>query len=567
MKIDGKDRKRLYQIYVMFLLVSCVSFLFTNISYDAEYQLAMAYRMIKGDALVTQMWEPHQTSAFLNAVFMKIYVTCFGTTTGIVLYMQVIGLLIRVGISGLLYRVIHKVSGEIPAFAAAVIYILISPKELLLPEFGNLQLWFTTLMLLALWEYFDKGKKFFLILSAVSLCMGVLSYPSVIIVYVGAILILKMYSKRFASDALCFTCVCSVIGLVFIGILLWNTDISTIIRCLQCALAVEPSHTVSFADKTFAHILNICKVLGMLAGVSLLGFVVSLAIGLKDKKASTSERWITCSWYVLMAFLVVNILSVSNRGGYSLPFLVILAIGFWQRNRLSEMEKRIYYPSLCVSGLSLLATLVLSDNAFIQAITYMLIAICASVMPIYHWIQEAHFDYKVRKWMLGGVHLFFAIIVYRCVFIHIPLHERDQIISIADDLSIVRSGPAIGIIAEEDGVARQRDSMEEWKQYIQTGDSIWIMGHPVDTLGYLYEDVEVGAPTVMSTPTYTEDLLYYYDLNPEKYPDVIVVASSFGETAWELQSNNWLMNWLESEYRPDEVVDGNYWKYYVKRRD
>ena len=93
------------------------------------------------------------------------------------------------------------------------------------------------------------------------------------------------------------------------------------------------------------------------------------------------------------------------------------------------------------------------------------------------------------------------------------------------------------------------------------------MGHPVDTLGYLYEDVEVGAPTVMSTPTYTEDLLYYYELNPEKYPDVIVVASSFGETAWELQSNDWLMNWLESEYQPDEVVDGNYWKYYVKRRD
>ena len=93
------------------------------------------------------------------------------------------------------------------------------------------------------------------------------------------------------------------------------------------------------------------------------------------------------------------------------------------------------------------------------------------------------------------------------------------------------------------------------------------MGHPVDTLGYLYQDVEVGAPTVMSTPTYTEDLLYYYELNPEKYPDVIVMEAAFGELSWELLRNDWLMHWIENEYQAEEVIDGTYWRYYIKRRE
>ena len=68
----------------------------------------------------------------------------------------------------------------------------------------------------------------------------------------------------------------------------------------------------------------------------------------------------------------------------------------------------------------------------------------------------------------------------------------------------------------------------------------------------------------MSTPTYSEELLYYWELNPDKYPDVVIVASSFGELAWEMRCNEWLMNWLEEEYCADEVIDGNYWRYYFK---
>ena len=85
--MKGYIDKKILSAYGILIAVACISLIFTNISYDAEYQMAMAYRMLKGDKMILQMWEPHQTSAFLCAIFMKFYMTLFGTTTGIVLYL------------------------------------------------------------------------------------------------------------------------------------------------------------------------------------------------------------------------------------------------------------------------------------------------------------------------------------------------------------------------------------------------------------------------------------------------------------------------------------------------
>ena len=232
---------------------------------------------------------------------------------------------------------------------------------------------------------------------------------------------------------------------------------------------------------------------------------------------------------------------------------------------MSDTEKRMYDMAMAVSLMNLLATLVLSDNAFIQAITYMLIWICASVVPLYRWYEQME-KKSLRRVVSGGFHIWLILILFRIIFIHIPIYGRGQICSLLDELGLIRSGPAMGIITDELGAAMQRDSMEEWGQFVKPGDTIWILGEPVDTLGYLYEDVEVGAPTVMSTPTYNEKLLYYWELNPEKYPDVVILASGYGNLSWELSQNTWLMDWLENEYCADKVTDGTYWRYYERRR-
>lgn len=566
-----KTEKKIYRFYFALAIIACASFVFTNISYDAEYQLAMAYRMIKGDELITQMWEPHQTSAFLCAILMKLYMVITGTTTGIVLYIQMMGLLIRGGISIFLYKTMCAFTEEKPAQVAAVLYLLLSPKDLLVPEFSNMQLWFGTLMLLMLMQYLQQRRKFFLVLSAINLCLGIFSYPSFALSYIAVCMILIRYCERWKKDIRLFTGICAAIGGSFAIYLLVHIGPDMLISCLSSALALEPSHTVSLAAKAGSHLLDILRVLAFLALIAGLGLLTEGLIcrigGNKEegKKSFMAESGILISWYLLMAVFLINILSVKNRSGYSIPLLAIMLLGIWKRRELADREKCLYDSALYIGITHLAATMLLSDHPFLPAVPYMLITVCVSVMPLYRWFQRLGENSSIRRRFLWGMHLFLILVLFKSIYIHTPISGRSQICSLSDDMALIRSGPAMGIITDEAGAAKQRDSMKEWKQYIHEGDTIWILGEPVDTLGYLYEDVSVGAPTVMSTPTYNSKLLRYWEINPGKYPDVVILASGFGELQWDLSINTWLISWLEKEYCAETIIDGNYWRYYFKK--
>ena len=511
---------KIYIFYAVMLLGACTSLLVTNLSYDGEYQLAMAYRLMKGDSLITEMWEPHQTSAFLCMIFMKIFVTVTGSTTGIVLFLHAVGLIIRLGISIYLSKVIGKVTSEIAGMIAGVMFLLISPKDLLIPEFSNMQIWFTTLMCLLLVQYLLNKKMWMLIASAVCLCLGVLSYPSVLLTYFVIVALLMVYSEKKNRDILIYTGVCAGIGAAFVGYLLVSVGWSAIVDCLPRALALEPSHTISLADKVIANVISVAKILGGLVIVGLAGWAVQSVI-LRICKDNSDEKsrngdglWICIAWCILMLILLVNVLQAKRHGGMSYPFLVIAGLGLWKRRLLSRREKVVFDAAFWTGVSCLAATFVLSDHGILQAIPYMKLAVCGSVLPLYRWFGQCNVKRYLKKLFLICIHVFLLIMVFRSVYVHVPISGRSQITSIMSDMALIRSGPALGVITNEHGAAMQRDSMTEWKQYIQEGDTIWILGEPVDTLGYLYEDVEVGAPTVMSTPTYNEELLYYWEIIP-----------------------------------------------------
>lgn len=568
MKIQSK--KTVYLFYLIFTVMACALLIVTNFSYDAEYQLSMAYRIIKGDSMIAQMWEPNQTSAFLCAIIMKCYLTLTGSTTGIVLFTQFIGFCIRFGIGFYLYWTIRDYSGRLPGLVAGFLYLLISPKDLLIPEYSNMQLWFSTLMCLTLIHYWKKKQPWLLVLSAVSFCLAVLAYPSFLVAYIAMFFLLWHYSDTPVKDIALFTGICALIGGAFVGYLLLHVGWDTIITCLPKALAVEPTHTVSLSEKLLSHLLTVCKTMGILALVGVAGLILERMISgikqlkTKEKTVFSVDRWLFLSWYLLLALLLVKIIRVENTGATWYPFLVLIGLGVSKRKLLSDTEKCVYYSALWIGLMNLCATMLLSDHDILRAVPYMLLAVCGSVLPLYHWFTDKLTKSNPKKLFTYGLHAFLLLILFRSLYLHVPISGRGQVCSILSDLALIRSGPAIGLITNEEGAAMQRDSMKEWKEYIKPGDTIWILGEPVDTLGYLYEDVEVGAPTVMSTPTYNEELLYYWELNPEKYPDVVILSSGFGELSWDLLKNDWLMTWLEEEYRAETIIDGNYWRYYFK---
>ena len=82
-KLTGKYRKIILGILGIFVIGLQFKFIFTELNIDTEYAIAMSWRMLEGDFMLENMWEPHQTSAFLLAFIIKIYTAVTGTKEGI----------------------------------------------------------------------------------------------------------------------------------------------------------------------------------------------------------------------------------------------------------------------------------------------------------------------------------------------------------------------------------------------------------------------------------------------------------------------------------------------------
>ena len=433
------------------------------------------------------------------------------------------------------------------------------------PEFSNLQLWFSTLLFCCLWTYLKTGRKYLLAVSALWLSLLVLAYPSCAIVLFGVILLLALYSPYKKRDILLVSGICAILGTAAGGYFLCTVGPENLKACLSGMLALEPTHTEGFFARlsVYGSDLLIQGFLLAAAGVVVLPPLV-IVRRKRGSRCSGLGIWLLAVCGVLLAGFFFNILSARNRFAYSIILLFAAGLGFLCRKNLNGREKQIYFCGSVIGGLCFLATLMLSDLPLPVSVPYGLLLAGVSLIPI-----EKQASKSADTIIIRGLPLCYAcfvlLLAFRCVYIRTPLSGKAQICpSVGSSMSLVRSGPALGLISNEDGVCIQRDSYPEWKKWIRPGDKVWIIGGVVDTLGYLYEDVEIAGPSTISTPYYSEAVLSYWKLNPDKYPDVIVAEGYLGTLSHELQTNQWLMDWLAQEYRPAQIIEGKFWNYYFK---
>lgn len=557
--------------YIFFTLIAAgcgLVWAFTNLGYDGEYQIAMCSRLLRGDKMFLEMWEPHQTSAFLPAALMWPYIRILGTTTGIVVYLQICGILIRGALAFLVYRTLRCDLAKPISYGIALLYFMISPKDYALPEFSNQQLWFSTLLFCCFWSYLKSGRRYLLILSSIFLCLEVLAYPSCAVITAGVIFLLSRYSSHRRRDILTVLGICAVSAAIVGGYFLFTIEPDTFVKCISGMLALEPTHTKSMATRLLHYGRDAFRQLLILAAAGAAGFAISLpvhaALSRRMGKLTAHWLWLLCSSLVLLAGFFANILSAKNRCAYSVILLFLAGLGFWHRKSMNSRQKQIYVCATVIGSLEFLATLLLSDLPLPVSVPYGLLMVMAALIP-----TEKQIARSAGPKTAFAFHCCFAcfilLLAFRCVYIRTPLSGKSQICATLPGIGHSRSGPSLGLISNEAGVCIQRDSYPEWKQWIRPGDKVWIVGGVVDTLGYLYEEVEVAGPSTISTPSYNEAVLTYWDINPHKYPDVVIAESYMGSLSYDILANEWLLSWLENEFRPEQIIDGKYWRYYFKK--
>lgn len=565
--MEKKGEKRIHLIMLIVAIALSLKYIFVDFGIDAGFHISMSYRLARGGIMFKEMWEPYQMSAFLCAFFIKIYMAIFHTTTGMVLYLQAIGVLLDAVVACLLYKVTNKYfhCSNI-AFTMAWIFFLVSPKDVPLPEYANMQIWFSMLLCITMFLYYKTQKKRWVILSAICLCGAVLSYPSCLLLFFGAMFLLFYRSDKVGR--IIFGATCLLMGILYLYFIFQQVSFSDFAIFMENMLSLETSHSMGIFEKCVAYL----KEVTVIAIVFCIAYGVSYIItrvfiskknGAQDKElCKVLTDALFYGFVLLMSMYTVIFWKEYIRYCYSIIFLAIILIGTHYRKKLSPDEYYFYLCGTVFSFLQFVATLLLTNLKFFASVPYLLIAVIMAFLPISKAIKLISVTEVQRKFKIVLLFCGMLFLIFRNSYIIRPMNG--DVSTILEIGGIVKKGPAIGVISEYMGPYMQNESIKEWEQYIKAGDSIYLIGGSLNTLGYLYSDTIIAAPSLVPTPGYNDSVLEYWKMNPDKYPDVIIASCWYGTMNAELTEDSWIMKWIEEEYKPQFSVDGKYWRYYFK---
>ena len=553
-------RKNLKVLLILLSILASLKMLFFAVGMDEEYQLVMSYRNAMGDRLFLDMWEPHQSSAFLCTLLMKPYLMLFGTT-GIIIYLRVWGTLLHLGVSFYLYKTLRHFVSEDHAWLLALLYYNIIPKQIILPEFGIMQVWFYTLLSLFLMKYSMECKIRYLILSAVALALNVLSYPSCLILFPFALLWLARFSgKHKWRDMGIFTAVCGACAAAYLGMLFSYTPPIQLIETLSNILSGDITHSLTLTDK----LLLFGKKTLYMAVLWLACRLLAMAVARRKQLAPP----ITDALTILPACAIQLFCWIVLDTGYeylNLHLAVAAAAGIsvYKRNHGKqghEPKSVLLYYGILGAVLSLLGVVYLTDITLTESIPHAMPAAIFGFALMLLCIQGKEVP-NGSKWLNAALLVLLVTAICGKAY---TLRGGDYS-NILQSGGIMKKGPAAGTISNYIRSYIYNADYEDWQVYMQDGDRVLIVVKLVqnlDTIQYLVKDVEVSHYSVVNPTAYDQRLPEYWALYPEKAPNVIIVDCWYGEL--KEAPDSWIMDYIENDFGYTQVNDGKYIRIYRK---
>lgn len=618
-----EDKKKKYIVILLLLgsFFATLKCIFVSLQMDEEYAVSLSYRLLRGDRLFAQIWDPHQTSAFLMEFLMWIYLKLFHTTTYMVIWVRAVGVLIHLGIACYLYRMFCHLLEPEYGFYLAVLYFNLLPKTYVMPEFSNMMAWGLTMLLMSLFRLAmlegrgptsyageaegsvsgrekvlrpddrmsanenmrsnvlisadKKGSQtakkqnlkimFTAIEAGLWLSFTVLSYPTCLLLFPFIVWYLwkcDAYKKR--TIAL-FTGTCLAAGGFYMAYLFSYMAPTELIANIQSLLASNDAHSGGVLEKCQIYGFNLVPLLLFGLGYLLAAVIIYRLICRKKLSAckAESEKFAFYYVYLITSFVLMFLHWIFMLWKYehSFPYTIyffIFAVGFYYAGKLPEEKREMALLWLRANVVMYIAVLMLTNLTLFTSVKYLLTGVIMGAMVLLIYTKER--QPEIFQKYAG---LFLIVWCFVAIFVKGWAYTDNDglmknITSVGNILSV---GPGKGIITEYMQGYMAECNYEEFQTYIEPGDSLLVLD--TNTICYMYQDVNIGSCTTICTPTFDENLLDYWERNPDKYPDVIAVLCWYGDLQWDKDS--WIIHWIEEEFGATQVIDGKYFRYYIGR--
>jgi len=346
------------------------------------------YRLAMGDRLLLEMWEPHQTSAIFTAVFIKLFLMITGGINYLNLFLRVVSFLIQGGVAVFLYKTLRKVwplMEQKTVVLLSLLYYIITPKCVYVPEYSNLHNWFFTLMILCMLRYFFTGKKIsYLVWSGICMTCDVLAYPSMVLVFVCCMgyLLLRRFDRKWKEcAAYLLPCVISA-GAMFAYLCTYMAP-ATMLQMVEEILN-EGSHKMTLLEKivSWSEGFGIVGALLILAAVAAWG--VKLLITKLLKKKLPESLQVPGLFFLTAVFLIQVwfwLFGPSSAIYPQIPLVGILVAGLCIFLRKDRNQKAAAYI-IGITCVSYVAALLLSNWGPDVLNTYLILGAVAGLLCI-----------------------------------------------------------------------------------------------------------------------------------------------------------------------------------------
>lgn len=503
-----------------------VKFWLVGYDMDEQYEYAMAYRMLKGDFIVKEMWEPHQTSAVFEFLLMYLYSRVFGLN-GVVIFSRAVGMVIHSVLMVFLYKFLKKRVSKTIALSVTGIIALTVPKLMFTPDYSNLLMWFLLIYILALTKYYsDEGRnKIYMVLAGLALMLGVFSYPALLILVPVTVYIavrLRKNIKDLLMEAICCA-LPGITGLTAFLIFLRSRMSFPEIKQNIGFLLSDGSHSAGIGVRMKEHLVSLETVLVFLliyASVSFLLFFI-----LKNKLRLTPVNFILVMTGVSYAGQFVVWIALDRyihfpRVDVLFAAFYLLFYGAFRKKNRQETADYLLYTLVPVA--SYIGVCLFTNHPFLASTPFLSYSLIGLALNIKENKEKKEKDVvKIAAWTA-----LFIVIVGNLFLIRTAGSIKHTIF---DPVSMIRKGPATGIIADDKIVQRNKDDFEMMTEMIPKGSKVLYIGKDSDV--YMFNDYEVCTPSTISTPTYAENLDDYVANNPDKVPEYIVYENDYIYTA------------------------------------
>lgn len=609
MKVKGGSREIVLKVLKVLLAgltaLAFIKAIWVSLDIDESYAVALGYRLVRGDRLMRDMWEPHQFSALIAAFLAAPYIWIRGNTEYLVIWLRIAGALVHLGLGLLLYRRLRSSVSSFSAYVIVLLHLNYLPKWIQMPEFELIHYWCLLGIFLALHAYYTGGGKS-RVLPAAAGCFyvcSILCYPTMFILYPFYILIMCLLERQYcrASGRKVFKSCCLFTG----GALLTGTALLAYLfsymsfgdfRRYLSYIFLDTSHGVyTMSEKWAMYLAQIQEQWKDYVGSLLAAAVILLVLwGLyrmilkvgrrqKEDKSSLLERKGVLKLFLavlLLAGLLMQLEAVFGcllhngnqfylQARYIAVLLPAMVIGIRYRRRMG------LWLYLCVipGFLSVAAVLFLTNMDTNTTYAKGFLGVLGSLLIFRQYacenLQSTRWE-KLFSLLQGGLEfgMLAALLVCRLVLIRV---SGCLPVTVLAPLEKMEAGPEKGIYVLADTAEVWNDNYRELDKYIDREDQVLYIG--AESLAYVGMEAVLSTPSTLGTVVYNEMFLYYYEEHPDRIPDVVVFDKTFGENpaysltyALSVQSGE-LFRWVEENYGDEQVIETEHLMILKKRQE